>query len=80
MLAVQRTRKRIESGKNTNKRLEKDTVTKRDRVRMAAREKYLSSTGTVSFSTAIRSLTRLKTPKPQAYIGIEIEEEKSKCH
>ena len=28
MLAVQRTRKRIESGKNTNKRLEKDTVTK----------------------------------------------------
>ena len=32
---------------------EKDTLTKRDRVRMAPREKYLSSTITVSFPTAI---------------------------
>ena len=56
MLAVQRKRKRTESGKNTKKGLEKDTVTKRDRVS----------------TTAI--------PKPQAHTGIEIEEEKSKCH
>ena len=33
---------------------QKDTVTKRDRVRMALREKYLSSIITVSLSTAIR--------------------------
>ena len=79
-LAIQRKRKRTEFGKNTNERLEKDTVTKRDRVCMATREKYLSSTVTVSFSAAIRSLARLKTPKPQAHTRIEIEEEKSKCH
>ena len=35
---------------------------------------------TVRFSAAIRSLARLRTPKPQAHTGIEIEEEKSKCH
>ena len=34
----------------------------------------------VRFSTAIRSLASLRTPKPQAHTGIEIEEEKSKCH
>ena len=77
-LAIQRKRKRTKFGKNTNERLEKDTVTKRDRVCMATREKYLSSTVTVSFSAAIRSLARLKTPKPQAHTRIEIEEEKSK--
>lgn len=77
-LAIQRKRKRTESGKNTNERLQKDTITKRDRVCMATREKYLSSTVTVNFSAAIHSLARLKTPKPQAHIGIEIEEEKSK--
>ena len=48
-LAIQRKRKRTESGKNTNKRLQKDTITKRDRVCMATREKYLSSTITVNF-------------------------------
>ena len=35
---------------------EKDTLTKRDRVRMVPREKYLSSTIAVSFPTAIRSV------------------------
>ena len=79
-LAIQRKRKRTEFGKNTNERLEKDTVTKRDRFCTVTREKYLSSIVTVNFSAAIRSLARLKTPKLQAHIGIEIEEEKSKCH
>ena len=37
-------------------RREKDTLTKRDRVRMAPREKYLSSTITISFPTAICSV------------------------
>ena len=35
---------------------------------------------TVRFSAAIRSLAKLRTPKPQAHTGIEIEEEKSKSH
>ena len=38
------------------------------------------NTITIRFSAAIRSLARLRTPKLQAHIGIEIEEEKSKCH
>ena len=38
------------------------------------------NTITVRFSAAIRSLAKLRTPKPQAHTGIEIEEEKSKCH
>ena len=74
MLAIQTRRKR----KRTE--FEKDIVTKRDKVRTALREKYISSTITVSFSAAICSLARLRTPKPQAHIGIKIEEEKFKCH
>ena len=31
------------------------------------------NTSTIRFSAAIRSLARLKTPKPQAHTGIEIE-------
>ena len=38
------------------------------------------NTITIRFFTAIRSLARLRTPKPQAHTRIEIEEEKSKCH
>ena len=54
--------------------------TKRDRVCTVLREKYLSSTVMVSFSAAICSLARLRTPKSQAHTGIEIEEEKFKFH
>ena len=32
------------------------------------------NTITVRFSAAIRSLARLRTPKPQAHTGIEIEQ------
>ena len=60
---------------------EKDTVTKRESSYGAKREiSKFHHYCQFFYRHPFCSLARLKTPKPQAHTGIEIEEPKSKCH
>ena len=63
-------------------RQEKDTLTKRDRGSYGAKREISKFHHYCQFSYChpLCSLAGLKTPKPQTHIGIEIEEQKSKCH
>ena len=67
-----------ETGKEAEKKRDRNTI--HTEMEIEGGDEAWQNTITVRFSAAIRSLTKLRTPKLQAHTGIEIEEEKSKCH
>ena len=67
-----------ETGKEAEKKRDRNTI--HTEMEIEGGDEAWQNRITVRLSAAIRSLAKLRTPKPQAHTGIEIEEEKSKCH